>query len=88
MPALRPRPLRRCVDDELPDVLRMRHTVELHVCGGAVREPFLGELVNIGGLAERYGGALSGYLNVEEIRNLALILYFPALRELAHEGGV
>ena len=44
----------RCVDaDELPDVLRMRHTVELYVCGGGVRKPLPGELVNVGGLAER-----------------------------------
>ena len=46
------------MDDELPDVLRMRYTVELRVCGGAVRKPFLGELVNVGGLAERDRGAL------------------------------
>ena len=70
------------MDDELPDVLRVRHTDELHLCGGDVRKPFLGELVNVGGLVKRYGGALFGYLNVEEIRNLALIFYFPALREL------
>ena len=62
------------MDDELPDVLRMRHAVELNVGGGASGEPFLGELVNVGGLAQRYGGALPGYLDVEEIRDLALIL--------------
>ena len=76
------------MDDELPDVLRMRHAIDLHVSGGPVGEPFLGELVDVGGLVKRYGGALFGYLNVEEIRNLALIFHFPALRELVREGGV
>ena len=66
----------------------MRHTAELHVSGWAARKPFLGEFVNVGGLAERDRGTLPGYLNVEEIRDLALILYFPALRELVREGGV
>jgi len=53
-----------------------------------MREPLLGEFVDVAGLAERDGGALPGYLDVEKVRDLALILHFPASCELAREGGV
>ena len=54
------------MDDQLANVLGVRHTVELHVRGGpSMRKPLLGEFVNVGGLAERDWGALPGYLDVE-----------------------
>ncbi len=53
-----------------------------------MREPLLGAELDVAGLAERDRGALPGYLDVEQVRDLALILYFPASCELAREGGV
>ena len=76
------------MDDQFANVLGVRHRVQLYVCGGSIRKPLIGELGDVGDLAERDRGALPRYLDIEQIRDLALILHFPAPCDLARKGSL